>query len=215
MGQLEQPVPCLPAAATDPWGQHAFSVRSLGNIGPTPLSDLFFRPSELFPAQRQRKGKGKVPPIPGSMKTRLSLCIGLIPTLIVCSLRAKKNLPTKAPSPTPCSHWPKSTSTSSSIPKPACFTEVDWKGAASGLRLPTSSRETSPWGYGSHIEDTSLHNGHALAALLDANSAGPIPPAGRDSPMLRRPETHRLPPETHPKPGKPAWSGSSSRTPCR
>ena len=36
-------------------------------------------------------------------------------------------------------------------------------------RLPT------PWGYGSRIEDTSLHVGHMLGALLDAYQAKPTP----------------------------------------
>ncbi len=37
------------------------------------------------------------------------------------------------------------------------------------------SRQPKPWGYGSRVADTSLHCGHVLVALLDANDAAPDP----------------------------------------
>ena len=37
------------------------------------------------------------------------------------------------------------------------------------------ARKPAPWGYGSRIEDTSLHCGHTLIALLDAYDAAPDP----------------------------------------
>ena len=71
-----------------------------------------------------------------------------------------------------------------------------------------------PWGYGSHIEDTALHNGHVLAALLDAYGAKPAP-------FLKKKirecfEGLKLIgslPETHPKAGKPALEGLVPRGP--
>ncbi len=65
-----------------------------------------------------------------------------------------------------------------------------------GARLRTKARWTSPqdvkagkprpWGYGSHIEDTALHCGHTLVALLDAYAARPDPFLKREAKRLFR-----------------------------
>jgi len=149
------------------------------------------------------------------MKTRLSLCISLIPTLIVCSLRAEEKFADEG------------TVTDAVFAlAEKYFDEFQHPetGVLYGGRLEGRSKWTSPadilaekphpWGYGSHIEDTSLHNGHVLAALLDANSA-------RTDPFLQAEirqcfEGLKLIgslPETHPKPGKPALVGLVPRGP--
>lgn len=71
-----------------------------------------------------------------------------------------------------------------------------------------------PWGYGSRIEDTALHTGHLLVALLDAWETQP-------EPWLREQIAKHFAalrfigslPETHPKPGKPALEGLVPRGP--
>ena len=71
-----------------------------------------------------------------------------------------------------------------------------------------------PWGYGSRIEDTALHSGHLLVALLEADQA-------RADPRLKenvRKTFQALKligslPERHPKPGMPALEGLVPRGP--
>jgi len=71
-----------------------------------------------------------------------------------------------------------------------------------------------PWGYGSHIEDTSLHCGHVLAALLDAHDARPDPYLRENiDKTFRALKLIGSLPETHPKPGKPALVGLVPRGP--
>lgn len=63
-----------------------------------------------------------------------------------------------------------------------------------GARLSTKAHWTSPqevksgkpkpWGYGSHLEDTALHCGHLLVALLEAYAARPDPFLKREARRL-------------------------------
>ena len=173
---------------------------------------FFFRPSELFPAQRPRKGKGKVPPIPGSMKSRLSSAsVSYPPSSSAHS--GPKNLPTKAPSPTPCSHWPKAfRRVPASRNRRALWRSTEgrskWTSPADILAENLTPRATAPI---SRIPHCTMAT--STAACSTPTAPGRSLPAGRDSPMLRRPETHRLPPRNASKPGKPAWSGSSLADP--
>jgi len=93
-----------------------------------------------------------------------------------------------------------------------------------GARLSTKDRWTTPtdikkekphpWGYGSRIADTSLHCGHVLVALLDANEARPDPFLQQN--IRRTFDALKLIgslPETHPKSGKPALIGLVPRGP--
>lgn len=76
------------------------------------------------------------------------------------------------------------------------------------------AEKPKPWGYGSHIEDTALHNGHVLAALLDAYEAKPDPFLKKE--IRKCVDGLKLIgslPETHPKANKPAQEGLVPRGP--
>jgi len=97
-------------------------------------------------------------------------------------------------------------------------------GVVYGARLATRHQWTSPeevkagrpapWGYGSKIEDTALHSGHLLVALLEACQARPAP-------VLKENLTKTFQalkwigslPERYPKPGLPALEGLVPRGP--
>ena len=128
------------------------------------------------------------------MKTRLSLCIGLIPTLLVCSLRAEEKFADEGTVTDAVFALAEKYFAEFQHPE----TGVLYGGRLEGRSKWTSSAEIlaekpHPWGwlpYRGYLTTQRPRPGRpARRQQRPARSL----PAGRDSPMLRRPEADRLP----------------------